>query len=121
MASFQLVCNGAMLTCPMGTAPSTLMVLPKNTVNASNLPAANIMDNIPFVNILPFGTCNILTAAALGVPTPCVPATVAPWTPGASTVMIKNMPALTNASTLICSIGGTIMVSFAGQTTTMVT
>ncbi|RKG64195.1 DUF4280 domain-containing protein, partial [Corallococcus exercitus] len=71
------VVMGAMLQCSFGVAPSSLMVLPANRVMATT-PAANIMDNKPLLNILPFGMCNSLanpmvaaaTAAALGVLTP---------------------------------------------------
>ena len=113
----KLVVMGAMCQCTMGAAPSSLMVLPSNKVPGCKVPAANIMDNIPMTNIMPFGTCQILTASASGVPTPCVPATAAPWTPGASKTMIANMPALTDSSTCMCSIGGTISITNAGQTT----
>jgi hypothetical protein len=124
---------GAMLKCSMGAAPSSFVVLPVNRVMTSNVPAANIMDNKPLVNIMPFGVCKSLanptvasataaaTAAALGVftltPMPCVPNTVAPWTPGAPTVMIANMPALDNTSKLMCMWAGVIEVTSAGQTT----
>jgi 1-acyl-sn-glycerol-3-phosphate acyltransferase len=113
----QLVVNGALLQCTTGTAPSTLIVLPKNRVNGSKVPAANIMDYVPMMNIMPFGTCNVLTAAALGVPTPCVPAVVAPWAPGSPTVMVGKLPALTNTSKAVCTIGGAISINMAGQFT----
>ena len=51
------VCNGAVLMCSFGVAPSSLIVLPINMMMTSNMPAANIMDNKPMVNILPFGMC----------------------------------------------------------------
>ncbi|MGZ5277038.1 MAG: DUF4280 domain-containing protein, partial [Caldimonas sp.] len=88
---------------------------------------ANIMDNVPMVNIMPFGMCTspsnptvaAATAAALGVltPMPCIPATTAPWAPGAATVLLANMPALDDTSTLMCMWGGVIKVNFAGQAT----
>ncbi|WP_353959169.1 DUF4280 domain-containing protein [Lutimonas halocynthiae] len=121
----QQVCMGAMMTCSFGVAPSSLIVLPQNRVMTSNMPAANIMDNKPMVNILPFGMCSSLanptvvtaTTAALGVltPMPCIPVTVAPWAPGSPTVMIANMPALNNTCTLNCTWGGVISISQAGQ------
>ncbi|MEO8523088.1 MAG: DUF4280 domain-containing protein [Caldimonas sp.] len=121
------VCMGAMLQCSFGVAPSSLVVLPKNKVLTSYVPAANIMDNIPMVNIMPFGMCQspsnpvvaAATAAALGVltPMPCIPATTAPWAPGAATVLLANMPALDDVSTLMCMWGGVIKVNSAGQTT----
>lgn len=49
------VCMGATLMCSFGVAPSSLVVLPQNRVLTSNVPAANIMDHIPIVNIPPFG------------------------------------------------------------------
>ena len=124
------VCTGAMIQCSFGIAPSTLNVLPVNRTLVNNLPMANIMDNQPFVNILPFGMCSSLanptvaaaTAAALGVltPMPCIPATVVPWAPGSPTIMVGNAPALNAQSRLICAWGGVIQFSFPGQVTTMV-
>jgi hypothetical protein len=118
---------GAMLKCSFGVAPSSLIVLPVNKVMTSYVPAANIMDNKPMVNIMPFGMCQspsnpvvaAATAAALGVltPMPCVPLTVAPWAPGAATVLLANMPALDDSSKLNCTWGGIIEVTMAGQTT----
>ncbi len=124
------VCMGAMLQCSFGAAPSTLVVLPANKVITSNMPAANIMDNKPMVNILPFGVCSSLanpmvaaaTAAALGVltPMPCIPVTPAPWVPGAPTVLLGNMPSLQNSSKLMCMWAGVIQVLVPGQFTEMI-
>jgi hypothetical protein len=119
-----LVCGGAATMCTMGLAPSTLMVLPLNRV-MSSMPVANIMDNKPFLNVLPFGMCNSLanpavaaaTAAALGVltPMPCTPMTPAPWMPGAVTALVGNMPALDQNSKLTCMFGGMISINVPGQ------
>ena len=121
------VCMGAALQCSFGVAPSSLVVLPVNRMMTSSVPAANIMDNVPMVNIMPFGMCTspanptvaAATAAALGVltPMPCIPATTAPWAPGAATVLLANMPTLDDTSTLMCMWGGVIKVNFAGQAT----
>jgi hypothetical protein len=123
------VCMGAMMMCSFGAAPSSLVVLPANQT-FTGTPAANIMDNKPIVNIPPFGMCSSIanpvvataTTAALGVltPMPCVPATVAPWTPGAPTVLIGNMPALDSNSKLMCIWAGVIQITSPGQTTVMV-
>jgi len=117
---------GALLNCSFGMAPSSLVVLPIKRVTTQT-PDANIMDNVPLVNILPFGMCQSLanpavataTTAALGVltPMPCIPVPVAPWAPGSPTVLIGNMPALNNSSKLMCAFGGVIGVNFAGQAT----
>lgn len=123
----QAICNGAMMMCTFGMTPSALMVLPKNRVMTSNMPAATIMDNIPLLNILPFGMCTSLanptvaaaTAAALGVltPMPCIPVTTAPWIPGSPTVLIGNMPALNLTSKLMCNWGGVISIMTPSQFT----
>jgi hypothetical protein len=126
----QQVCNGATLRCMMGMVPSSLVVLPVNRVNTGNQPDANIMDNVPLVNIMPFGMCispanpavAAATAAALGVltPMPCIPVTTAPWTPGAPTVTLANFPTLDNTSTLMCMWGGVIQVVSPGEFTVSV-
>ena len=124
------VCMGAMMQCSFGVAPSSLVVLPTNRVMAGGPPAANIMDHAPIVNVPPFGMCQspsnptvaAATAAAMGVltPMPCVPVTAAPWIVGAPTVLIGNMPALNSTSKLMCSWGGVIQLTYAGQVTTQV-
>lgn len=117
----QLVCMGGMMKCSFGNTSSSLMVLPKNRVMCCSLPAATILDNIPMVNILPFGMCmspsNPMVAAAFGSPMPCIPVTAAPWLPGCPTVLIANIPALNNSSKLICSYGGIIEFVNPGQMT----
>lgn len=119
------VCGGAMMMCSFGMAPSTLNVLPTNRVTTS-MPIATIMDNIPMVNIMPFGMCTSMsnpqvaaaTSAALGVltPMPCVPVTTAPWAPGSPTVLVGNYPALNNSSKLMCNWGGVIQITNPGTT-----
>src|SRR5258708_10402436 len=85
------VVNSATLMCSFGTTPSSLVVLPTNRVMCGSQYAANIMDHIPMVNIMPFGMCLSLanpqvaaaTAAALGVltPHPRLPTTTTPLAP----------------------------------------
>ncbi len=121
------VCMGAMMQCSFGMAPSSLVVLPVNRVLTNQVPDANIMDHIPMTNIMPFGMCQspsnpevaAATAAALGVltPMPCVPATPAPWVPGAATVLLGNFPTLDNVSQLMCIWGGVITFTDAGEET----
>lgn len=120
----QCACAAGVLQCSFGMAPSNFMVLPDKMILTENKPVANIMDNKPMVNILPFGMCQSLanpavaaaTAAALGVltPVPCVPVTAAPWVPGSPTVLVKNMPGLTDSCKLMCSWGGVIQFNSAG-------
>lgn len=120
----------AVLQCTFGAAPSNLMVLPLNRVMIGKQVAANIMDHIPFLNILPFGVCNTpsnpmvaaATAAAMGVltPMPCIPMTTSPWVVGAPTVPLGKQPILNTSAQCICTWGGVIKPTFQGQVTTMV-
>jgi hypothetical protein len=121
------VVNTAQLMCSMGMAPSALVVIPINRVMSGNQPAANIMDHKPLLNIMPFGLCRspanpvvaAATAAAMGVltPMPCIPATPAPWVPGAVTVLLANAPSLDNTCKLNCMWAGMIQVVMPGQVT----
>lgn len=122
----QQVCTSAMMTCTFGAAPSVFNATPR-PVLTSNLVAGVITDNIPIVNVPPFGMCTspsnptvaAATAAALGVltPMPCLPVLPAPWAPGVPNVLIANIPALDNTCKLTCAWGGMIAISFAGQVT----
>lgn len=122
----QQVCTGAVMMCTFGAAPSTFNATPR-PVMTSNMVAGVITDNIPMMNVPPFGVCTSLanptvaaaTAAALGVltPMPCVPVLPAPWVPGVPTVLIANIPALDNTCKLMCAWAGVISISFPGQVT----
>lgn len=120
----------AQLQCSFGMAPSVLNVLPANKVNIENKPAANIMDNKPMTNIMPFGMCQSIsnpqvagaTAAAMGVltPMPCAPVISGPWAPPCSKFMIGNQPAVSNMSKLMCNWGGIIQVTNPGAQKTQI-
>ncbi|MEL6183341.1 MAG: DUF4280 domain-containing protein [Myxococcota bacterium] len=123
------VSAGTTVKCSFGAAPTPLSVLPIMRPLAPT-PAANIMDNKPFLNIVPFGMCTspanpqviAATAAALGVftPMPCMPVIVTPWLPGSPTVLVGNLPALNNASTCACSWGGVVSVVLPNSFQTIV-
>jgi hypothetical protein len=115
-----LVVLGAKTKCPQGSAEVPLVPDAMEVVMGDG-PVATIMDFKPMKNIMPMGTCKILTAAASGVSTPCVPAVVAPWTPGAKVVKIGMFPALSEDSKAICSIGGTVEISDPGQSSVDIT
>lgn len=117
----QVIANQGLCKCLLGDFPTPITVTSNQTVFCHKQLAATIMDFAPIVNIKPFGTCKTLTAAALGVPTPCVPATVAPWITGSVLTSHQKMPALRDCDTLLCAVGGLISITFAGQPTTNVT
>ena len=52
-----LVCAGAILQCSFGQSPMPLMVIPQSGVT-NIMPAANITDNKPIINIPSFIMCN---------------------------------------------------------------
>jgi hypothetical protein len=93
----------------------------------ANQPAANIQDNVPNVNVMPFGMCTTVTnpqvaaatSAALGVltPQPCIPVTTTPWNPGSPTVNVGGKPILQSNCQLLCQWGGVVTVSFPAQVT----
>ena len=122
------VTMGAMMSCTMGVAPCSPVVI-RPTVTGKMMPMANIGDCAPGANIPTFGMCQspanptvaAATAAALGVltPMPCVPAIAGTWLPMAPTVTVGGMPALTSDSKAICSFGGSISISSPGAATTV--
>lgn len=123
----KLLCQDTLLKCSFGVAPAPFNVLSLNRVLTCSLPAANIMDNKPMINIPSFGMCNSLanptvasaTAAAMGVltPMPCIPVTSTPWTPGSPQIAVANMPIVTQQSKCMCNWGGIIEATIPGQMT----
>jgi len=123
------VATGAMMMCTFGVAPAVLNATPTGV--EATTPAATIMDMVPMENIPTFGMCMSIanpevaaaTTAAFGVltPMPCIPATVAPWAPGAVTTTIAGMPALHNACMCNCMWAGVITITDPGQVIVQVT
>jgi hypothetical protein len=117
----KLVVNGAQLECSQGMAPSSLTVLPAVGAATDDKPAATIMDNVPVVNVAPFGMCQSManpqvaaaTAAAMGTltPQPCMPVIPAPWSPGSSITTFNGIKALTDDSKCNCTWAGTIEIT----------
>jgi len=121
----KLVVNGAKLKCSEGLAPGTLTVLPTNGSSADQQPAATILDQIPMVNIAPFGMCKTpanpqvaaATSAAAGTltPVPCLPVIPAPWSPGSAIITIQGIKALSADSKCNCAWTGSIEVTDPGN------
>lgn len=120
----KFVCHGATLQCNMGMAPSSFCIIdPMREKQSDGTILANIMDNVPMLNFMPFGMCQSLsnpmvkaaTAAAMGVltPQPCTPIIAAPWSPGGQQ-MVGKYPALLDNAKLTCSWGGQISISYPG-------
>lgn len=119
---FQCV-TGALAKCTFGVAPTSLISLTTSVL--ATTPAATTTDSAPIVNVPTFGMCSSLanpavasaTTAALGVltPMPCVPVPAGTWIVGNPQVLIQNKPALNDSSQLICSYGGVITITSAGQ------
>ena len=113
----------AVCTCSFGAVPLPLSVTSQQTVQCSNMLAATIMDN----KFPSFGMCSCpsnpaviaATAAKLGVfsPAPCAPAIIAPWVPGAPTVLVCGKPLLNNSSKLMCTFGGVIQINMTPAVT----
>jgi hypothetical protein len=123
-----LVCTGATLQCSMGTTPATFAASAQ-TPNAGG--AAGAVSDVDPSCVPPFGLCQSLanpqvaaaTAAAQGAltPQPCQPLISGPWSPGSAAVTIGEIAALDDSSQCICSLGGTISVSDAGQSAVTLT
>ena len=115
---------GSMLRCSFGAMPVPLIVIPSARVVIGVLPAAAIIDNKPFVNIITFGICTspanpaFAACSAVGAPTPCIPMVPGPWIPMAPTVLLGGFPILTTGSTALCAYAGVITVQVSQALTT---
>jgi hypothetical protein len=119
-----LVCAGATLHCSFGTDHAAFAAS-GGQVLAGGSPAGVVTDDVPVVNVLPFGLCTspenpaveAATARDDGVftPAPCVPLLLGGWSPGSAQVTIGNVSALDDSSQCHCAWGGAITVTNPGQ------
>jgi hypothetical protein len=110
-----LVCTGATLQCSFGAIPSTFAA---SGIQASAGTPVGVVTDVTTANVLPFGICASPSnpAAASGIPPPCVPVLLAPWSPGSARVTIGGVSALDDSCQCTCTWGGVVTVSAAGQT-----
>ena len=122
-----LVCTGAALQCSFGTTPATFNA--SSTDVSANGAGAGAVSDMGAENVPAFGMCTSMSnpqvasasaAAETLTPQPCQPV-LTPWTPGSSSVTVDGNPALDDASTCLCSWGGTISVGSPGQAGATVT
>ncbi|WP_240764978.1 zincin-like metallopeptidase toxin domain-containing protein [Paenibacillus dendritiformis] len=119
------VVAGAILSCSYGSQPSHMGMQMSHGVYVKGKPIMNVMDHIPNVNIMPFGTCGSMqnpavaaaTAAKGGLPqrVPCTPMVMMPWLGGKTDKLVDNYPSLLNDSTNMCMFCGKIKVEDDGQ------
>ncbi|HEU4323895.1 MAG TPA: PAAR-like protein [Roseiflexaceae bacterium] len=102
------VAAGAQLRCSVGSTPSVLIATSAVTVVTEGKVLASVMDHVPIANIPPFGVCSITGG-------PCVPVLPAPWTPSLTGLVTVSAPILPFNSTLLCAVGGQIMVADCNQ------
>jgi hypothetical protein len=124
------VVAGAVLQCPMGTAPAPLTVLPASMVLIEGRPVARITDNVALLNLMPFGMCQspanpmvaAATAAALGVltPMPCLPMPAGPWISPVAQTTVGGLAVLGSGGTCPCAYGGVISIQLPGAVRTTV-
>jgi hypothetical protein len=108
------VVDGAVLKCVAGSSPSNLTVTTDPFTQIECRLAATVLDNQPGINVKPFGACLILGG-------PCVPVIPAPWSPGATGILLASpFPLLPADSILMCAVGGIIQVISPGQSSVYV-
>jgi hypothetical protein len=88
-----------------------MIVTSQQKVMIGGMLVATVKDFATGANLPPFGTCQTLTASALGVPTPCAMAPAGMWVPGSLVKKINNIPVLTDTSKLTCGIGGVVSIT----------
>lgn len=119
------VVNGAMTECTWGTMGSRLILPVSHGVFIKGKAQLNIMDFIPFYNVLPFGMCKSMAnpavvaiiAATQGSTrqVPCTPIVLTPWLKGKEDNLVENQQALLCSSMNMCLFCGLITINDDGQ------
>ncbi len=104
------VSSSAILRCDNGSTPSELKVTSQIGVTTNGLLDATEGDKAPFVNILPFGKCN-LNRDGKGQPLPCEQfISPSKWSGVSRGSIINGMKELISTSKVACKCGGEITI-----------
>jgi Domain of unknown function (DUF4280) len=110
-----LVCTGATLQCSFGTIPAAFAA---SGIQVETGTPVGVVTDVTAANVPPFGLCTTPSnpqVASAHAPQPCVPVLMSPWSPGSARVMINGVNALDDSSQCVCTWGGVVTVSDAGQ------
>lgn len=94
--------------CVAGTAPGVVNATAQQKLFVDGRLVLTEMDT----TATPMGTCNILTAAAAGVPTPCSPVLIPmTWQATSMPETINGQKIVLKTSMINCAVGGLVTVS----------
>ena len=102
MAKEDYVQTNVILLCDKGVTPTPFIATPKMQ-NHHGITGATIRDNIPLLNILPFGVCTVTR-------TPCIPMMPTWENYPKSPYFIEGFQPLLLSSQARCKLGGTIKI-----------
>lgn len=98
---------GCLRMCAFGLVPFPFLPLPGNVFTVE--PVGNMLDIIPFVNVMHVICVSpIRLIASLGIPQPCTPVPILPYTPSAYNVLTDAIPMAQVFSMTVCAFGGII-------------
>jgi hypothetical protein len=105
-----IIVEGAQCECMFGQSKCQLLVTSNMTNKVKGKKIATILDFAPGINLSSFGTCKspanpayVASQSVGGPPPPCIPVTVAPWSPGASKTTLRKIPVLIKDSCASCA------------------
>lgn len=97
------IVDGVILECNCGTSPTPLKVTSQSNLSMRGKFTVTEKDNIPNINILPFGNCKNLPYNP-----PCPLAITGKWENTSNKFTIKDIPVLLDCSSMKCTLGGEI-------------
>lgn len=97
------ICEGTILECNCGTAPTSLKVKSQNIFTVKQKLIATEKDNIPNTNISPFGSCKNIKFYP-----PCPLAITGKWENTSEMFKVNEGAVLLDNSSMKCSLGGEI-------------
>lgn len=111
----EYVVQGATLKCMYGSTTVKLNIPISSGIFMNNLAAANMLNAIPFFNILPFGTCTSPLYPAPSKTGPCMAGIIPIWQLPKTKAIFTYAPAINTDCFCVCALTGMIEIQDSGQ------
>ncbi len=111
----EYVVQGATLKCMYGSTTVKLNIPISNGIFLNNLACANMLNAIPFFNILPFGTCTSPLYPAPSKTGPCMAGIIPIWQLPNTKAIFTYAPAIIDNCFCVCALMGMIEIQNSGQ------